>query len=113
MPTPGGVALRPGEPMSYRMRQLNDSDSNEKDLSEEVVANRRLLSESPSGFSFTMGQMVKAPLYFGSKRKIVGIIVEGIQRSEKKFYEIEVSGGPGCRFAAVEEEIEPLRPEED
>lgn len=84
------------------------SDPTARDIPKEILHDRRLLSESSAGFRFALGQTVKAPLFVGGKRKVAGTIREGIRRSGRVFYEIEVLDGPGCRFAALEEEMELL-----
>lgn len=72
---------------------------------------KRLLSEnsSSSRFKFSRGDTVEAPLYFGGKKKVPGKIAEGIYRDGHIFYEIEAFGDSDRRFAAREEDVQPLR----
>ncbi|HLV01421.1 MAG TPA: hypothetical protein VKZ59_09150 [Acidobacteriota bacterium] len=57
-------------------------------------------------FRFKPGDEVKAPLYYGGRRKVEGRIVEGIWKDGRIYYEIEVKDSRECRFAAREEDIE-------
>lgn len=67
---------------------------------------KELLSQKPASFKFKPGDEVKAPLYYGGRRKMNGRIVEGIWSDGRVYYEIEVKDSRDCRFAAREEDIE-------
>lgn len=70
---------------------------------------KRLLSERSGNFKFSRGDAVEAPLYFGGRKKVPGKIAEGIYRDGHVFYEIEAAGDGDRRFAAREEDVQPLK----
>ncbi|HLV01540.1 MAG TPA: hypothetical protein VKZ59_09745 [Acidobacteriota bacterium] len=69
---------------------------------------KQLLSKTPSKFKFPVGAKVRAPLFVGCRNKAEGTIIEGIYDAGLIFYEIEMRDNRQRRFAAREEDVEPL-----